>query len=107
MVGIEHIQQLCDLSIENLKKDPVHSGMLQDGRIKVIRGDGRLGYPEGGELLYPIPGEFYGFGTEIRQGLMMRFMLVLQHLSCPRRLSINSRLPAGTCLQIFHPARAH
>ncbi|RPA95076.1 protein-L-isoaspartate O-methyltransferase [Choiromyces venosus 120613-1] len=48
VVGIEHIQQLCDLSIENLKKDPVHCGMLQDGTIRIIRGDGRLGYPEGG-----------------------------------------------------------
>ncbi|KAG0638245.1 protein-L-isoaspartate O-methyltransferase [Tuber brumale] len=48
VVGVEHIQQLCDLSTENLKKDPVHSRMLQDGTIKIIRGDGRLGYPEGG-----------------------------------------------------------
>ncbi|PWW80588.1 protein-L-isoaspartate O-methyltransferase [Tuber magnatum] len=48
IVGIEHVRQLCDLSTENLKKDPVHSRMLQNGTIKIIRGDGRLGYPEGG-----------------------------------------------------------
>lgn len=50
VVGVEHIQQLCDLSIENLKKDPEHAKMLQDGSIKIIKGDGRLGYPEGGKL---------------------------------------------------------
>ncbi|KAL7268851.1 hypothetical protein RUND412_008512 [Rhizina undulata] len=45
IVGVEHIQQLCDLSIENLRKDPVHAKMLDDGTIKIVKGDGRLGYP--------------------------------------------------------------
>lgn len=49
VVGVEHIQQLCDLSINNLKKDPEHERMLRDGTIKVISGDGRLGYREGGK----------------------------------------------------------
>lgn len=48
---MEHIQQLCDLSIDNLNKDPEHARMLQDGTIKIIKGDGRLGYPESGGLL--------------------------------------------------------
>lgn len=50
MIGVEHIQQLCDLSINNLKKSPEHEKMLQGGTIKIIKGDGRLGYPEGGRL---------------------------------------------------------
>lgn len=50
MVGVEHIQQLCDLSIGNLKKSPEHEKLLRDGTIKIVKGDGRLGYPEGGRL---------------------------------------------------------
>lgn len=50
---MEHIQQLCDLSINNLKKDPEHERMLQDGKIKIIGGDGRLGYPGGGKWRFP------------------------------------------------------
>ncbi|KAK6524629.1 hypothetical protein TWF281_011531 [Arthrobotrys megalospora] len=46
VVGIEHIQELVDLSIRNLKKDPIHSAWLEDGTITIIKGDGRLGYPE-------------------------------------------------------------
>ncbi|KAK6540297.1 hypothetical protein TWF694_009106 [Orbilia ellipsospora] len=45
IVGIEHIQELVDLSIANLRKDPQHSAWLDDGTITIIKGDGRLGYP--------------------------------------------------------------
>lgn len=47
-MGVEHIQQLCDLSINNLKKDPGHAKMLEDGTIRIVKGDGRLGYPGDG-----------------------------------------------------------
>lgn len=53
VVGVEHIQQLCDLSINNLKKNPEHEKMLRDGTIKIIGGDGRLGYPEAGKWRFP------------------------------------------------------
>ncbi|KAF3915672.1 hypothetical protein AA313_de0203650 [Arthrobotrys entomopaga] len=45
VVGIEHIQELVDLSVSNLRKDPQHSSWLDDGTITIIKGDGRLGYP--------------------------------------------------------------
>ncbi|KAF3925364.1 hypothetical protein ABW20_dc0110120 [Dactylellina cionopaga] len=45
IVGIEHIQELVDLSLTNLRKDPTHSKWLEDGTITIIKGDGRLGYP--------------------------------------------------------------
>lgn len=48
VVGIDHIQQLCDMSINNLRKDPVHAQMIDAGNIKIIKGDGRLGWAEGG-----------------------------------------------------------
>ena len=51
MVGLEHIPQLCQLSTQNLRKSPVHAKMLdQDKTISIVKGDGRLGYPEGGML---------------------------------------------------------
>ncbi|KAK6352827.1 hypothetical protein TWF696_004827 [Orbilia brochopaga] len=46
VVGIEHIQELVDLSIRNLRKDPVHASWLDDGTITIVRGDGRRGYAE-------------------------------------------------------------
>jgi len=49
VVGLEHIPQLCTLSQRNLRKDgTTHGRMLEDGGIKIVKGDGRLGYPEGG-----------------------------------------------------------
>uniref|UniRef100_A0A8C6V7U7 Protein-L-isoaspartate(D-aspartate) O-methyltransferase n=1 Tax=Naja naja TaxID=35670 RepID=A0A8C6V7U7_NAJNA len=44
VVGIDHIKELVDDSINNVKKDdPL---LLSSGRVKLIVGDGRLGYPE-------------------------------------------------------------
>lgn len=43
VVGIEHIPELVDLATKNIKKD--NPELLQSGRIKLIVGDGRLGYP--------------------------------------------------------------
>lgn len=48
VIGVEHIQQLCDMGIKNLRKDPVHAKMLDDGTIKIVKADGRLGWVEGG-----------------------------------------------------------
>ncbi|TKR87397.1 hypothetical protein L596_011799 [Steinernema carpocapsae] len=43
VVGIEHIPQLVNLSIANVQKN--HSELLDGGQLKIIEGDGRLGYP--------------------------------------------------------------
>ena len=47
MVGIEHIPQLVDWSIANLKKDGLGSA-LETGEVVILSGDGRLGYAQEG-----------------------------------------------------------
>lgn len=42
MVGIDHIKELVDLSIDNINKH--HGSLLMDGRITMVTGDGRSGY---------------------------------------------------------------
>ncbi|GIY90947.1 hypothetical protein CEXT_688491 [Caerostris extrusa] len=41
-VGIDHIDNLVNMSIENVKRD--QPGLIESGRIKLLVGDGRLGY---------------------------------------------------------------
>uniref|UniRef100_A0A2L2XXI4 Protein-L-isoaspartate O-methyltransferase n=1 Tax=Parasteatoda tepidariorum TaxID=114398 RepID=A0A2L2XXI4_PARTP len=41
-VGIDHIENLVNMSIENVKKD--QPGLIESGRIKLVVGDGRQGY---------------------------------------------------------------
>ena len=43
MIGIEHIPELVESSIENLSTS--YSSALASSDIQVICGDGRLGYP--------------------------------------------------------------
>lgn len=42
VVGIDHVPQLVDWSISNLKRDGL-SQALDDGKIEIVCGDGRLG----------------------------------------------------------------
>ena len=42
--GIDHIPELVDKSIQNIKKN--HAHLLENGRIKMFCGDGRKGLPE-------------------------------------------------------------
>ncbi|KAF8957853.1 Pcmt1-prov protein [Flammula alnicola] len=44
VVGIEHIKELVDFSVENLKKDGLGAA-VGNGEIVMIAGDGRLGCP--------------------------------------------------------------
>lgn len=48
VIGVDHIPQITNFSLGNLRKSPVHSGMLDDGTIKIVTADGRKGYPEEG-----------------------------------------------------------
>lgn len=43
-VGIDHIDNLVNMSIENVRRD--QPGLLESGRLKLLVGDGRLGHPE-------------------------------------------------------------
>jgi len=45
-VGIEHIPELVRMSIDNVNNDK--PDLLASGRVKLLVGDGRLGYPEDG-----------------------------------------------------------
>ncbi|KAF8499501.1 protein-L-isoaspartate O-methyltransferase [Gautieria morchelliformis] len=47
VVGIDHIPELVDWSIQNLRKDGLSSA-LDAGNIQMVAGDGRQGYPPGG-----------------------------------------------------------
>ncbi|CAF1001975.1 unnamed protein product [Adineta ricciae] len=41
-VGVEHIQELVDRSIVNIKKN--HAALFDEGSLKILKGDGRQGY---------------------------------------------------------------
>jgi len=48
VVGIEHLPELSELAAKNIAKDPEHKKLLDEGKITIVTGDGRLGYPEEG-----------------------------------------------------------
>ncbi|XP_064193140.1 l-isoaspartyl protein carboxyl methyltransferase, like isoform X2 [Anguilla rostrata] len=45
VVGIEHIDELVQESLRNIRADDPE--LLTSGRIKIVVGDGRLGFPDG------------------------------------------------------------
>uniref|UniRef100_A0ACB8GBX9 Protein-L-isoaspartate(D-aspartate) O-methyltransferase n=2 Tax=Sphaerodactylus townsendi TaxID=933632 RepID=A0ACB8GBX9_9SAUR len=44
VVGIDHIKELVDDSINNVRKDD--PSLQSSGRVKLVVGDGRMGYPD-------------------------------------------------------------
>lgn len=48
VVGIEHIPELSAMSTKNLLKDPENKKLMDAGQLKIVTGDGRQGYAEGG-----------------------------------------------------------
>ncbi|RKP07256.1 protein-L-isoaspartate O-methyltransferase [Thamnocephalis sphaerospora] len=46
VIGVEHVEQLNEHALENIRKD--HPEFLDQGRILLVTGDGRLGYPSEG-----------------------------------------------------------
>ena len=50
VVGIEHIPELSALATKNLRKDPENQKLLDEGKIVIVTGDGRLGYAEEGPI---------------------------------------------------------
>ena len=47
VVGIDHIPELVDESIANMKKDGLGNA-LESGEVVILSGDGRLGYAQEG-----------------------------------------------------------
>jgi protein-L-isoaspartate(D-aspartate) O-methyltransferase len=46
VVGIEHIKELVQSSLRNVEKS--HPEWIKSGQVKLVEGDGRLGYAEDG-----------------------------------------------------------
>uniref|UniRef100_A0A3B3X0P3 Protein-L-isoaspartate(D-aspartate) O-methyltransferase n=1 Tax=Poecilia mexicana TaxID=48701 RepID=A0A3B3X0P3_9TELE len=44
VIGIDHIKELVDDSVNNVKKDDPN--LITSGRVQLIVGDGRMGHPE-------------------------------------------------------------
>ena len=47
VVGIEHIKPLVDMATANMSKSEDGKALLDDGSVKFVVGDGRLGYQDG------------------------------------------------------------
>jgi protein-L-isoaspartate(D-aspartate) O-methyltransferase len=45
VVGIDHIQGLVDLANKNMSKSQQGREWLETGKVRFVKGDGRLGYP--------------------------------------------------------------
>lgn len=45
-VGIDHIEELVNDSIKNVKKDPDNERLFETGQLKLLTGDGRKGYEQ-------------------------------------------------------------
>lgn len=48
VIGVDHIQGLVDLAKNNMAKSEEGKELLKSGRVKFIKADGRLGWPEEG-----------------------------------------------------------
>lgn len=48
VVGIDHIQALVDMSRKNMKKSQEGKELLENGKVKLVVGDGRKGWKEEG-----------------------------------------------------------
>ncbi|KAK3718661.1 hypothetical protein LTR37_004878 [Vermiconidia calcicola] len=47
VIGVEHIQPLVDIGTTNTRKSQEGRELMDNGGIKYVKADGRLGYPEG------------------------------------------------------------
>ena len=47
-VGIDHIPELVEDSVKNVKKDPELVKLMDSGQMKLVAGDGRKGYEQDG-----------------------------------------------------------
>lgn len=48
VVGVDHIQELVDMASRNMAKSAEGRNLLENGAVKFVKADGRLGYPSEG-----------------------------------------------------------
>ena len=48
VVGIDHIDDLVSMSRENMQRSKEGRMLLESGKVELVTGDGRKGYPAGG-----------------------------------------------------------
>lgn len=48
VIGIDHIQELNDIAIRNMRKSDDGRKFLESGKVQFITADGRKGWPQGG-----------------------------------------------------------
>lgn len=47
VIGVDHIQELVNLSVQNVRKSAEGRELLDSGRVRFYKADGRLGWKEG------------------------------------------------------------
>jgi len=47
VVGVDHIRELVDMAINNMRKSAGGRSFIESGKVKFITGDGRLGWKDG------------------------------------------------------------
>lgn len=89
VIGVEHIQALRDLGEKNFCKTPRGMEAIQDGRVKFVVGDGRLGWPSQA-------GEEEGFDAiHVGAGARKIHVELVQQLRSPGRMFIPVDDPDG------------
>jgi protein-L-isoaspartate(D-aspartate) O-methyltransferase len=46
VIGIDHIHELVELAKDNMDKSPEGRSLQESGKVKFVKGDGRLGWKE-------------------------------------------------------------
>ncbi|EME77715.1 uncharacterized protein MYCFIDRAFT_45789 [Pseudocercospora fijiensis CIRAD86] len=78
VIGIDHIQPLIDLAVQNTKKSPSGAEFLEQGVIRFVKADGRKGWEEGA----PYDAIHVGAAAAGHQ------QALVDQLKCPGRLFI-------------------
>lgn len=50
VIGVDHIQGLVDMADKNMRKSAEGRELLNQGRVRFVKADGRLGFPEAGTV---------------------------------------------------------
>lgn len=79
VVGVEHIQELVELSKENTSKSSEGRELLEKGILRYVKGDGRLGFVE------EAPYDAIHVGAAAKEGDEKG---LVEQLKCPGRLFI-------------------